>query len=325
MKITQLAPGDFVREPGAYLMPSQVYLDDPCPDSSLTQSIAKLLIDQSARHAWANHPRLNPQFERNDDSKFDMGNVCHRLMLGRGKEFEVFDAADWNASGGGKGAKTELHMLRDKARADGKTPILVHQYHKAAEMCRVGQCYVDIAGFKNAFVEGTAELVLCWEEDGIWLRTMIDHVEDGLCAVNDFKSTLLSVARHNIGRLMAGAGWDVQAAMFERGLAALDPDNAGRREYRFFAQEAYEPYAMTVQVMPESALTIGRKKLHYAIDIWRECMTSGRWPGYEPAVVSEPLPGWAETQWLEREMVAVGSSPRPPVRVDSPLSVVDAG
>jgi hypothetical protein len=76
-----------ITQPGIYLDMSAVdYFADPCPSPSLTQSVAKRLIDRSPLHAWTIHPRLNPAFEADDPTKYDIGNIAHRLLLGRGKE-----------------------------------------------------------------------------------------------------------------------------------------------------------------------------------------------------------------------------------------------
>lgn len=298
----EMLTGDraFVLHDGAYKMSSVAYHADPCPLPSFTQSIAKILLEYSPRHAWHAHPRLNPNYQEDTDKKFDIGNVAHRLWLGAGKDYEIFEYDDWNASGAGVGGKKALHAARDVAREAGKVPILAHQFERATHMAR---CAVE-QGAQAHIGEGHQELVLAWEENGIWLRTMVDSVSLDLREVVDFKTTDHCVAPHVIGRLMANAGWDVQAAMFERGLDRIDPQNAGRRKFYFIAQEAFEPYCLTEQTMPESALTIGRKKIDFALNIWRSCITRGEWPGYQPAAVSEPLPDWAEIAWLKREIVA---------------------
>jgi hypothetical protein len=63
---------------------------------------------------------------------------------------------------------------------------------------------------------------------------------------------------------MASAGWHVQCAMHERILNAIDPEGAGRRRFLYIAQENEPPYALTVNEIGESALTIGRKQIDYA-------------------------------------------------------------
>src|SRR4051794_11565577 len=85
-----------VREQGIHLdVPPSEYFADPCSQPSLTQSIAKLLIDRSPLHAWYSHPKLNPDFKPDDSTKFDVGNIAHKLLLGRGKDIEVLEFSDW--------------------------------------------------------------------------------------------------------------------------------------------------------------------------------------------------------------------------------------
>ncbi len=80
-------------------------------------------------------------------------------------------------------------------------------------------------------------------------------------------------------------GWDIQAAMHERGLDVLDPDNAGRRKHFYVNQENEPPHALTVVEISEADLTMGRKKLTMAIDIWSTCMATNTWPAYPAETV----------------------------------------
>jgi hypothetical protein len=66
---------------------ADAYHADPAPAPSLSSSIAKTILHQTPRHAWFEHPRLNPNFEPKDDSKFDLGSVAHELLLGKGAGF----------------------------------------------------------------------------------------------------------------------------------------------------------------------------------------------------------------------------------------------
>jgi hypothetical protein len=131
-------------------------------------------------------------------------------------------------------------------------------------------------------------------------------VDDRLDAVHailyDLKTSAASLAPHLIAPKMEGDGWHVQAAMHERGLDVLDPDNAGRRKFRFIAQENKPPYALLGVELDEHWLTLGRKKLEYAVGMWRACMASGDWPAYRLEPFCPPYPGYRETQWLGREI-----------------------
>jgi hypothetical protein len=75
----------------------------------------------------------------------------------------------------------------------------------------------------------------------------------------------MSASPYATGKLMANAGWHIQAAMHERILDAIDPKGAGRRKFYYVAQENEAPYALTVNQIGEAALTIGRKQVDYAV------------------------------------------------------------
>jgi hypothetical protein len=67
-------------------------------------------------------------------------------------------------------------------------------------------------------------------------------------------------------------------------------------------QEAYPPFAASLYVMSESAMTMGRKKLDAAVSLWRQAMRTGQWPAYSRHAVFAEYPPWAESAWLNREL-----------------------
>jgi len=153
---------------------------------------------------------------------------------------------------------------------------------------------------------------------------MIDWLSHNLLEVWDVKTSGMSVSPWATGKLMASAGWHVQAAMHERILDQIDPDNAGRRRFFYVAQENEKPFALTVNQIGESALTIGRKQLDYAIGIWRACVDLGAWPGYPARIIRPEMPGWAENGWLNRE-IAEYDEPVYPRREKFDPTILQAG
>lgn len=285
-----------ITKPGLYFdVPTDAYFADPCPSPSLTQSVAKLLIDRSPRHAWQAHPKLNPDWKADDDRKFDVGNIAHALMIGRGKSIVVLDGFDdWRT----KAAKEK----RDEAAAEGKLAVLGKHFALADRMTRSAREQLDQRGLAHLFEKGNGEVVLAWCEDDIWLRQMVDWLTPALDTFIDFKTTDMSAAPHGLPRMMVNAGWPIQAAMAERGLDALDAQNAGRRQFLFVVQETEPPYLLNVVRISEYALTMGRKQLQYAVDIWRRCFAENRWPGYPSEIIVPDYPNWHENAWLEREV-----------------------
>jgi hypothetical protein len=284
-------------QPGIYTdMDAATYFADPCPQPSLTQSIAKVLLDRSPLHAWHAHPRLNPDYQPDDDTKFDVGNIAHKMLLGRGKEITVLEGFDdWRT----KAAKE----ARAAAAAEGKLAVLGKHAARADAMAAAAREQLDLRGLGDLFgPSGSSETVMAWREGDIWLRQMIDWLSADRRIFADYKTTGENAAPHALARKMVNDGWPIQAAMAERGLDTLDPKAAGRRRYLFIVQEAEVPYALTVAEIAEATLTMGRKMLDHAVDLWTACIETNRWPGYPLGIERPQYPGWAETQWLDREI-----------------------
>lgn len=283
-------------------IPASVYFDDPCPEPSLTQSIVKVLLERSPGHARLEHPRLSTaeQPVEEEAEKYDkvkaIGNAAHALLIGRGKELAVGDFDSWRT----KEAKT----FREYAEAKRLTPILIDHHSIAEKMVEAAIEQLLVTEHADAFRPdgGDGEVVLAWCEEGTWLRTMIDWKMRAGARCYDYKTTGLSCAPHAVEDRPGELGWDVQAAMHERGLDILDPDNIGRRKFFFINQENEPPYALTPIRISEADLTLGRKKLEAGLDIWRACVASGEWPLYSPATVLSHPRGYTEARWLEREV-----------------------
>lgn len=284
-----------IDKPDLYLdMSSADYFADPCPVPSLSQSVAKVLLAESPLHAWHAHPRLNPDFRPDDPTKFDVGNVAHTLLIGRGKDIAVLDFDDWRT----KDAK----IARESAAGHGKLAVLGKHFSKAERMVKAAREQLELRGLGHLFRDGNGEVCAAWREGNLWFRQLIDWLSPDRMIFADYKTTQESAAPHALGRKMAADGWPVQAAMGERGLDALLPETAGRRRYLFIVQEDWQPYALNVVEISEGVLSLGRKRLQIAVDIWQRCIEADRWPGYPLEILRPQMPGWAETEWTAREV-----------------------
>lgn len=288
-----------IREPGIYLDVSSIdYFADCCPAPSLTQSVAKVLIDQSPAHARLEHPRLRPPLASEDEpaEKYDsakaIGDAAHAMMIGRGKSIHEakFDNFKTKAA----------QEFRDAN--DGGVVVLSKHLRRAAAMVNAARDALALTGWEASFEDGNGEVVIAWQESGLWFRSLIDWKANGRPVCYDLKTSGMSVAPHSIGMMIEKAGWHIQAAMHERGLDVLEPHDAGRRKFRFLAQENYPPYAVTPVELDEHWMTLGRKKLQFAVDIWRRCIETDNWPAYPLVPMVPEYPGFRETQWLNREM-----------------------
>jgi hypothetical protein len=283
--------------------PIDAYFDDPAPVPSLSQSVAKILIDRSPRHAWQAHPRLNPNFERHEPTKFDVGTIAHSLLIGRGKDICTIEVDDWRTKA--------AQEYREECARNGKLCVLQKHFDRATEMVVAARYQLIDAGHGHAFTpdKGDGEVAVFWQEGPTWFRSLVDWAAKSLTAFYDLKTTGMSCAPHAIAERPGELGWDIQAAFHERGLDVLDPDNAGRRKFYFVALEDQPPYALSIVEISEADATMGRKKLAMAVDIWQRCMAADRWPAYPPEVVLSRPRGWTETRWLEREAEYSGRVP----------------
>jgi PDDEXK-like domain of unknown function (DUF3799) len=284
-----------IDKPGIYYdIAARDYFADPCPEPSLTQSICKILIDQSPAHARLAHPRLNPDYSEpfEYEKRLAIGNAAHKLLIGRGKEVCVIEANDFRTK--------EAQATRDQTIADGYTPVLAKHMAEARKLVTATREQVTMvlgADYDASFRDGHGEVVAVCQDGDIWLRTMIDWLDGGTCY--DLKTSGASAAPHAVPATMASAGWPIQAAMQERILRKIKP---GRYTFLFIMVENTEPFALTVNQMSEAVMTLGHKQLDYAIQIWRHCMKTNTWPAY-PMCIHEPqYPGYAEQKWLNREI-----------------------
>ena len=279
--------------PGFYSMSASQYHADPCPEPSLSSSIAKVLITQTPRHAWFAHPRLNPdKQERSASAAMDFGSVVHEILLGKGGGFTVSPYDDFRPK--------VARAWRDDMISSGKTIIKPDDLDRAAASATaVWQRVWMINGCATAFLEGhgVAETVLIWREGDVWCRAMMDWW-DGAGTIHDAKMTGNGLSDYTLGRSIS-SGYDLQAAHYLRGLSVLLPELAGRFKWRWVFAEMDAPHEVRVIEADGDALAIGEKKRAFAAEMWRRCTRANNWPGYPAEIETVAYPRWAGAEWME--------------------------
>ncbi len=277
---------------GIVALTADAYHADTVADRpSLSASIAKILCDRTPLHAWTAHPRLNPNFVREEKDAFDLGTIAHALILQGDTATEVLDFPDWRT----KIAKE----AREASRAAGKTPILAKHWSTVRRMVEAAVAQIDSHEADPAlFAPGLPEQTIVWDEDGVTCRARIDWLHDDRRAIDDYKTTSASADPAAWCRTMLNMGGDIQQAFYRRGMRALFGQNP---EWRFIVQETYPPYALSVVSLAPDALALAEKKVERAIETWRRCLATDTWPGYTTRIAYAESPPWAEAQYLERE------------------------
>jgi hypothetical protein len=253
---------------------------------SLSNSIAKVLLDKSPAHAYAQHPRLGGV--RKDSTKtFDAGKLAHKLILGKGAELLVVDAKDWK--------KKAAQTARKEARASGKIPALVGDYKTATKAAQVVREKLARLGID---LVGESELQVTWEErrphGGVRCRGMLDHVElpGGRAVIYDLKTTRDSKPSA-ISNSVIRYGYDTQRAAYTRALEQLYPGlGPADVDFMFIFAETVEPFAVTVGRLDDVLRERGEERWVRAVDIWDECLRFDAWPEYASSIVEIAAPPW---------------------------------
>lgn len=290
-----------ISEPGFYEIEADEYHSDPAPAPSLSQSIGKILLEQCPRAAWQAHSRLNPKFTPDEATRFDRGEVAHKLLLGQGREFRTIAAEDYKSK--------QAQLKRDDYRDAGFVPVLQKHYEIAQEMAAAAR--KQLAGIEEgqfAFDPKWGEIEVCVltrDPVGCWTRALIDFygakVLSGVTCW-DYKTTAGSANPLTLGPRFNQLGWAFQAAFQERIICTLKPELAGKIRFRFFVQENEEPYLASVVEPSGAAMTLAHKMTAAAVAIWQRCIDTNNWPGYPTRSVPIGVSAFAEAAWLGREL-----------------------
>jgi len=120
-----------IDKPGIFKgMLSNDYFDDPCVTPSLSQSVAKILIEQSPLHARQAHPLLAVPVEHEEEEateKYDkakaIGNAAHLIMMGRGKKLAIIDAPDFRSKSAQTDSRPPYSAAKNRFCASTTSPL----------------------------------------------------------------------------------------------------------------------------------------------------------------------------------------------------------
>jgi hypothetical protein len=269
-------------------MTADEYHADPAQTPSLSASVGKILMSKSAYHAWLAHPRLNPKYQAEESGTFDIGTAAHALLLeGSRAKICVIEADDWRT----KAAKE----ARDQARASGLTPILARHNVAVIRMVDAAKAFIETTELSGIFQDGAPEQTLVWKDNGVACRSRLDWLTKDRRVILDYKSSA-SAQPDWFSRQIANMGYDFQAAFYLRGLKACGHPNA---QFVFLAQEVEPPHACSLHGIAPSMFAIAEAKVQRAIDLWRQCLTTGKWPAYDNRVHWAEATAWQMTQHEE--------------------------
>jgi hypothetical protein len=226
------------------------------------------------------HPRTTNALEE--------GAVAHRLVLGKGADYEVLDFAD-RRTNAYKDAAAE-------ARAAGVIPILVHEYEKGLQ---IANAVLNHPTAGPLLSQGEAE-VSAFAKDPttkVLRRARADRIhDDGL--IVDLKTTAASAlpAWWAVGRTSKNYSYHVSTAHY------IDTFSLAGRAVRGFVHvfvEKEAPHLVSVIQLDELAIEEGRRKVAHGLEVFRDCTATGLWPDwtdYPDPITRVGLPGLTRIQ-----------------------------
>ena len=258
-----------VRDPGLYDVPELEYHADR---ETLSSTMLKHVLRAPA------YLRHYLDTERVEKPAFDFGHTVHALVLGVGLGFEVIDAGSWRTKA--------AQEARDEAYADGRVPMLAHEYERA-EMAADAVRNHELAGQILAAGRAEVSAYAIDPDTGIPLRARIDWTgDDGYLYDLKTARTGEPFAFERAGR---GWGHEVQAAHYCHVYQL-----ATRRRptgYRLITVETNAPHLVDVHEPPDWA-EIGEAKRKLGTALYADCLAHNHWPG-RPAVINRiASPDW---------------------------------
>ncbi|WP_018979466.1 PD-(D/E)XK nuclease-like domain-containing protein [Saccharibacter floricola] len=282
-----------ITQPGIYDLSNEQYHADPCPEPSLSNSIAKVLLKQSPLHAHFQHPRLNPHRASGAPSlAMEKGSALHRLILEKGADIAVLPFDNCRTK--------EAKEARDCAYAEGKIVLLEKNFDEIFACAEAARDQLQQReDCSELFGHGQAEATIAWKSSDVWCRGMVDFLPDNPRApLFDLKGTTKSASPHEWSSSLV-SDYRTQDRFYARGLKALR--GVTPQPMRFVVVEMYAPYAVSVFTPAQSLMHVADENVTRAIHLWSECMKTNRWPGYAHMAHVE-APAWLLREQEDQEL-----------------------
>lgn len=280
-----------ITEPGVYSLPDDVYHGDPVPGGSLSASGALQLLPPSCPARFA-HER---EHGREPKQAWDIGHAAHRLVLGDGPELVKIDRERWDTNA----VKAEVAAVRDR----GAVPLKPGEWQMVHDMADRLREHPIASALFDPQRGGKPEQSLFWRDQptGVMLRARLDWLPAWAgqrLLIPDYK-TGRAADHDSIERAICDYGYHLKGAWYTAGAAALGLAPHGGAVFLLVMQEKTAPYLVTVAEVEAPALRVGQALSRRAVDVYAECVATGRWPGYADDVIMTGLPQWAQRRYEE--------------------------
>lgn len=292
-------------------MPLDHYFADPAPGEwgSLNSSNIPIIRNRSPLHFAHRAPVVAAKLdlEMADDAPnaaMRLGQIVHRLALGKGKDYDIIDANDFRTNA--------AKEARDTALANGRMCILRKDLADAQMQAARLKEHLNELFFGEEY---QTEVAVLWEEETPFGVVQCRALVDAWCPVLrhgcDLKATTDASTGHATRRMADDkAGYDIQNAWYRRGLQKCLGDMRPLQFSTLFG-ETKPPYGSQSFQLDEMWHTSAWDECQIALRLFAQCCDQGRWPGYPRSSRRLTPPGWLITKRMINELEGVDLNDEP--------------
>lgn len=221
----------------------------------------------------------NPSTEKH----FTLGSAVHSLLLEEGKTVVHIEVDNWKT----KAAQTK----RDAALAEGLYPLNNPEHAQALAMAESLRTHPTVA--KHLAV-GHTEVAITGVDSDTWLpmKARLDILDVEARVILDPKTTAATDSA-DFGTHAWRHGYHMAAAHYIEMAAQATETDPAEWTFLFAVVEKTAPYLRFVTELDAESLDLGRRDRARGIELYRECVETGKWPGYPTDVTTTRLPKWA--------------------------------
>lgn len=141
------------------------------------------------------------------------------------------------------------------------------------------------------------QIVMTWEYEGVPCAAGIPGQRGGFDllypdAIRDLKLTS-NAEPEAINRQILNMGWHEQLVFYRHGARANGIDV---RTLGILAVEAKPPHVVTCMRLDPALTELGERGVRSAIERYKACVESGRWPGYVQSEIETSCPAWMQVE-----------------------------
>ncbi|WP_027933704.1 PD-(D/E)XK nuclease-like domain-containing protein [Amycolatopsis thermoflava] len=275
-----------ITEPGMYGgVPEETYHGLP----GLSSTGVKRMLHAPAVYRWhADHPAPPAK------STFDFGHAVHAKVLGVGLDVAVIPD-ELLAANGAVSTKAAKAFVAE-ARAAGMTVLKSDEYAEVAAMADAVLGHPDAGPLLSG---AEPEVSILWDDPatGVRCRGRLDYWHERANVVVDLKSARSADPRR-FARHAVDFGYPEQGAHYRTGTTIVTGRDTAPRFIHVLVEKE-PPHLVSVVELEPAFLAVAADRVRFAIDLYADCLETGRWPGYGDGIHPIQPPAWYRADTLD--------------------------